>query len=165
MPPRAKPAADLFLGKFVKASPDACWLWTAAINNQGYGTFSYRRPMRTVSLAHRFSYEFYKGPIPDGLHVCHRCDTPRCVNPDHLFLGNRFDNLRDASNKKRFPAQNKTHCDSGHEFTETNTYRYPSGLRGCRECRRRWQSNYAASNPGKVAQANTRYREQKRVSR
>jgi hypothetical protein len=84
----------------VKKLPDGgCWLWTANKNNSGYGMF---RPggLEQKKLAHRLSYAEENGPIPkgEGYHgtcVLHKCDTPSCVNPDHLFLGTHKDNMAD----------------------------------------------------------------------
>lgn len=76
-----------------------CILWTATVGSHGYGIFSYGgRPGFT---AHRASYEANKGPIPPGMHVCHKCDVPSCINPDHLFVGTARDNMRDMFAKGR----------------------------------------------------------------
>ena len=85
----------------VEMIPEAgCWLWTGAPNDKGYGRFCVdRKPV----LAHRWSYSHFVRPIPGGMVVCHRCDTPACVNPSHLFVGSQADNVRDASRKKRIP--------------------------------------------------------------
>ena len=73
-----------------------CWLWIGAYLKSGYG-----RVGRRSRRAHRVSYAAFIGQIPDGQVVCHRCDTPACVNPAHLFLGTQEDNLRDMFAKGR----------------------------------------------------------------
>lgn len=81
---------------------DGCWLWTAAVNSDGYGTFNRGRDGgRRTDLAHRVAYEIAFGSVPAGLEVCHRCDVPRCVRPDHLFVGTHGDNVRDCVGKGR----------------------------------------------------------------
>lgn len=74
-----------------------CWIWTAARFERGYGAFSIKG--HNVR-AHRYAYEITYGP-PGNLEVCHRCDNPSCVRPDHLFLGTNADNMRDMYAKGR----------------------------------------------------------------
>jgi len=80
--------------------PEAgCWLWTGDTNSKG----GYGRAFLDggVMMAHRFSWIAHHGHIPDGAIVCHRCDTPACVNPDHLFLGTTKTNADDREHKGR----------------------------------------------------------------
>lgn len=77
---------------------EGCWEWQGTRNGAGYGLFwALGRQWR----AHRVSWELGNGPIPDGINVCHRCDHPPCVRPDHLFLGNQQANIQDAVAKGR----------------------------------------------------------------
>ena len=83
----------------VSAGPHGCWLWIATVTNKGYGQFSKGRVSVT---AHRMSWELANGvKPPTDLFVCHRCDTPTCVNPAHLFLGTHRDNIADMVAKGR----------------------------------------------------------------
>lgn len=90
-------AAALFW-THVDKRPGGCWLWTGNRRNQ-YGQFYVGA--RVLVAAHRYSYELAHGSIPRGVFVCHHCDTPGCVNPDHLFLGSARDNARDMFEKGR----------------------------------------------------------------
>jgi ribosome-binding protein aMBF1 (putative translation factor) len=75
-----------------------CWLWLGNKHKQGYGKISVNG--RAV-MAHRVSYEMNCSEIPLGMMVCHKCDNPKCVNPDHLFLGSAQDNMTDKIMKGR----------------------------------------------------------------
>jgi hypothetical protein len=77
---------------------NGCWLWKGPKDYDGYGSIYSRWPSRYV---HRIFYEHYVGPIPEGMFVCHSCDVPNCVNPDHLWVGTNLDNLRDRDKKGR----------------------------------------------------------------
>lgn len=77
---------------------DGCWLWQGALRGKGYGSF---RIGRKNHIASRVSYQLYKGDIPEGLVVCHRCNTPSCVNPKHLYLGTYSDNTQQAVKEGR----------------------------------------------------------------
>ena len=91
---------DRFWGYVEKT--ETCWLWRGSRTPEGYGQFSLGgRHDRKRIQAHRWAYKQLKGPIPEHLFVCHRCDIPACVRPDHLFLGTQADNIRDMINKNR----------------------------------------------------------------
>src|SRR5579875_69826 len=85
-----------FFAKFDK-HPNGCWIWNAGKDPGGYGVFCI--DSKTVR-GHVWSYEHFKGPR-NGLFVLHRCDTPACVNPDHLELGTNADNMKDCKEKGR----------------------------------------------------------------
>lgn len=81
------------------AKSNGCWLWQASKSIAGYGQFKLRSYVGV--FAHRLSWEIAHGVIADGLWVLHKCDTPACVNPEHLFLGTCVDNVRDMYAKGR----------------------------------------------------------------
>lgn len=89
--------ADRF---WAKVDPTGeCWEWMAHRNNHGYGQFTVQKGV--FYTAHNVSYALTHGPIPAGMNICHRCDNPPCVNPDHLFIGTQSDNAHDMFAKGR----------------------------------------------------------------
>lgn len=78
-----------------------CWGWKGITHHsRGYGRLNFKSKNTTIA-AHRASWMIYRGSIPDGLHVLHKCDNPSCTNPDHLFIGTNFENVRDMVYKNR----------------------------------------------------------------
>jgi len=98
------PAIDRFLAKVEKT--DGCWNWIGGKfgTDKGvqhrYGCFMISKSRGNI-LAHRAAWELFVGEIPEGKIVCHKCDHPICVNPEHLFIGTQRDNCRDMAKKKR----------------------------------------------------------------
>ena len=98
-----------------------CWLWIATLNNKGYGQFW---DGTLLVLAHRWSYEHHREPIPDGMVIDHRCRTPACVNPEHMEVVTQAENMARARLEV---------CRRGHPYAE-NEYIAPDGRRYCRRC-------------------------------
>ncbi|QAY71796.1 HNH endonuclease [Xylanimonas protaetiae] len=116
------PASEARFFIHVTEQDDGCWAFDHVDPRTGYATFRQQR-------AHRWAYEFFHGPIPDGLHLDHLCANRRCVNPDHL------DPVTVAVNNRRQKASLDT-CKHGHPWTPSNTYIHPQrGHRQCRACR------------------------------
>ncbi len=99
---RVEQAKRRFFVQVAKGQPDECWKWQGTLTRELYG-LSYGRFNFGAyrHLAHRVAWVFANGAIPKGLHVLHRCDTPPCCNPEHLFLGTHADNMADMTAKKR----------------------------------------------------------------
>lgn len=101
------------LWKYVIPEPNSgCWLWTGAVTPSPNGALRGQIALGGKHmLAHRAAYTLYKGSIPDGLMICHKCDNPLCVNPDHLYAGTHADNMADMKNRKRyFAAKDRDRC-------------------------------------------------------
>ena len=108
----------------------SCWNWIGSLNPKGYG--QYYDGVKPIK-AHRFSYELFKGKIPEGLQLDHLCRNRKCVNPNHLEIVTNKENVlrgvgMSAANSR------KTHCSKGHAFTLENTYNYRK-TRACKKCR------------------------------
>lgn len=119
----AAPNLERFL-RFIRITGE-CWEWTGTRNNRGYGTFSLyfsgRKPSPYKSiLAHRFSYESFIGPIPDGLQIDHLCRVRHCVNPNHLEPVTARENTFRSAKSASVINDAKTHCPQGHPLSGPN---------------------------------------------
>jgi hypothetical protein len=112
---------ERFQAKYI-INADNCWIWQASKMSNGYGVFT--DTGRKTITAHRWSYTYFKGAIPDGLVIDHICRQPSCVNPAHLQAISQSENI-----KRSLFARNRgvrTHCSNGHEYTPKNTRRVPN---------------------------------------
>lgn len=101
----------------VQKLPSDCWIWTASHDKNMYGKFCVSANGKCFDIrAHQYSWQLYTGrPVPAGIQLCHTCDHPYCVNPNHLFLGTSQDNTQDKVNKNR---QAKGELHGMHKLTE-----------------------------------------------
>ncbi|KKN63763.1 hypothetical protein LCGC14_0498670 [marine sediment metagenome] len=111
---------------------DDCWVWTGSKRGRGYGGFWFNRHQVYV---HRFAYQVYIGPIPEGLQIDHLCRNLVCINPQHLEVVTQKENIFRGENFTAINAA-KTHCPQGHPYDLFNTYFSLEGERKCRICRR-----------------------------
>lgn len=116
---------------------DSCWEWRGYLT-KGYANFRVapqsRPDLQQKALAHRVAYELLVGHIPDGMQLDHLCRNRRCVNPEHLEPVTQQENIRRG--EVGLNMSSKTHCPSGHEYVEINTYIDKAGARVCRACKR-----------------------------
>jgi hypothetical protein len=96
---------------FVEKQENGCWLWTGSVmGNNGYGSFRVSATEGCIG-AHRMSWILHFGEIPEGLMVLHHCDVKLCINPSHLFLGDKQDNAIDSYQKGRHKGKRLTRFD------------------------------------------------------
>jgi len=135
--PSTKTPYERFLPKVNKTK--SCWNWVGWRNPAGYGQF--RNNGKKIP-SHRWSYEYFVGPIPRGLVIDHLCRNPSCVNPRHLEPVTIGENFARGENFQR----NKMKCKRGHRFIESNIYRHVNGRwRRCRICHVEFQRKYESS--------------------
>lgn len=139
---------DTFMEKIYFEPNCGCWLWGGSTNYDGYGRVTINRRVRS---AHRVAYAVFKGPVPSNLEVDHRCFTRCCVNPDHLTLATRSENMLRVVDAGRYVNvhMQKTHCKQGHPLSGDNLFIRRNGRRACRECIRRWSRKHYWLKRGK----------------
>lgn len=116
--------------KKVHIEPNSgCWLWSGSVTPLGYGQFW----LSKLRLCSRVVMEAVAGPLRTEQYVCHKCDTPNCCNPEHLWVGTQIENVRDCYSKGRQPAtrRKKSVCKRGHALTADNVRRGQ-----CHECKK-----------------------------
>ena len=137
----------------VEKAPSGCWEWIASKDRDGYGNFNYPTSTSSVKRAHRASYDYFYGGIPQGEQVLHNCDNPSCVNPTHLYLGSNQQNVNDREDRNRNHKKNLTHCPQGHLFDKEVKVSVGRGIaRRCSICTKASQKKADAKRrPKKTA--------------
>ena len=119
------------LSNYIPITECGCWFWQGKWSDEGYGIC---RLGREYAYAHRVFFAAHKGPLVVGMHVLHKCDTPACVNPDHLFLGTHSQNMADQKTKDRH-AKGERNANS--ILTDADVLRFRlNGLAGERNFKR-----------------------------
>jgi hypothetical protein len=134
--------SERFWAKVTRTAPNRptlgpCWLWTASLDDKGYGQFYVGSRIDGSSRnvgAHRYAYEQEYGPIPPGLELDHLCRVRACVRPSHLEPVTSQENTRRGAAGAHHRV--KTQCPAGHAYDVVNTYRDVRGRRHCRTCSR-----------------------------
>jgi hypothetical protein len=133
----ARQPINRFWKKVIPEPMSGCWLWTGCVTQAGYGQFHWNG---RVSTAHRFAYEYFVGPIPDGLHIDHLCRNPFCVNPRHIEPVTVAENLDRGIQGQ---IKRRTHCKRGHPMTPDNWYiNKGNGSKTCRTCHEAYMRPY-----------------------
>jgi len=135
---------DRFYEKLIPEPNSGCWIWIGAITKLNYTSFRFRHK---TALAHRASYILHKGEIPSNKEIDHLCRMRCCVNPEHLELVTRSENIKRSPLTLPNLRAAQTHCIHGHAFDEINTYHNPAGKRACRICQRDRMRGYRAARP------------------
>lgn len=121
-----------FLSKIVLNKD--CWIWCGAKDKDLYGVTSFKGK---YIKAHRLSFMLFNGDIKNKNWVLHKCDNTSCVNPDHLYQGNAFDNNRDTVKRNRRNKKEILICKNGHTVLDDNLYFSKNeNKRVCKICRR-----------------------------
>lgn len=127
--------ADPLERVFSQLEMGECWVFTGRKTPNGYGTVYHNGKPK---VTHRFMYEKFVGPIPEGLQLDHLCRNRACCRPAHLEPVTHAENLR----RGRHAGREKTSCPKGHAYTGDNLYTTPAGDRRCRTCRRDGMRNH-----------------------
>jgi hypothetical protein len=125
-----------------------CWLWTGALDSDGYGNFrvgSVKDGTRRVVSSYKWAYENYVGMVPEGLELDHLCRVRKCCNPEHLEPVTRSVNQLRGLN-----GQPALECKNGHVFTDETTYRKTDGKRQCLICRKEKINKWYQKNKARV---------------
>jgi hypothetical protein len=147
MPPISPTDVARFEKKIEHLPWCGCWLWTAAVDDHHrvhYGMFGIGRK---VYKAHRLAWWIYRGEIPTGLHIDHKCNVSLCVNPEHLEPVTQEENNRRQFIRTGHGNSKKTHCPRDHEYSASNTYINNKGARVCNMCMRLHRATWRKNNP------------------
>lgn len=124
----------------IEHAANGCWIWLRAKRPEGYGTLdaAVEGKKYQTHAAHRVSYIVFRGPIPSGLEIDHLCRQPSCINPDHLEVVTRRENVLRSRSFAAINSRKKS-CKSGHPLSGENLYLRPNGARVCRTCQREFR--------------------------